>query len=257
MTDHLTNNGTDRAAKIEALLIQSRGTDIPVLLKAKEAAKKAVSEDPSNPNLAALQRATKMLETAQMTTENENTSSASLRDVSDVLFYLQEQGRKVGRAKLYKDINKGLLARSKDLTFARPAVDKYATTLPMSATPEHVSREVSALQRRKDEAEVRIREAEARKKELSADVAEGKYIARDVVEQELAARAVALNAGLKTDMEARSQELIAAVGGNPQQAHHFLRLVEEIVDGCSNRYAQPLELEVSFDGNDSVDSDTE
>ncbi|MFI3270779.1 MAG: hypothetical protein R3Y11_01575 [Pseudomonadota bacterium] len=248
---------TNRAAMIDAMLEQSQGTDIPVLLKAKEAAKKAVSEDASNVNLAALQRATKMLEGAQRMTQNTETT---LKDVQDVLLYLKEQGRKIGQAKLYKDINRGLLRRDQSLGFKKNDVDKYATTLPMSETPAHVNRKVMSLQTRKDAADVRIKEAEARRKELLADTAEGKLIPRDLVDQELAARAVTFNAALKTQFEAQSLECIQSVGGDQQLAHHFLRLVESIIDDCSNRYAQPLEIEVQLaEGPDlsSVDFDTE
>ena len=43
MSENQTTAAGDRAALIESLLDQSRGTDIPVLLQAKEAAKKATS----------------------------------------------------------------------------------------------------------------------------------------------------------------------------------------------------------------------
>ena len=42
-------------------------------------------------------------------------------------------------------------------------------------------------------------------------------------------------------------DLIDAVGGDPKQAHHFLRKVEAIIDNLSNRYAQPMEIEVNLD----------
>ncbi len=253
------NNGTGRAAMIDALLKQSKGTDIPVLIKAKEMAKKAVSEEPSNANLAALQRVSKMLEDAEMTTE---VIQSNLKGVKDVLLYIQnELGRKVKQAKLYQDIKKGLLRRDKAGGFNRREVDKYATTLPMVETPEHVTREVWDAQRRKDEADIRIKEADARRKELAVAVAEGKLIARDIVDQELAARAVAFNAALKTAMEARALEFIQAVGGEPKLAHHFLGIADSVVDDCCNRYAQPMEIEVTLDASledhdDSVDSDT-
>ena len=87
MSENQTTAAGDRAALIESLLDQSRGTDIPVLLQAKEAAKKAVKDDPSNANLAALQRATRMLEDAQVgTTEKRETlKTATKSDRSHVV----------------------------------------------------------------------------------------------------------------------------------------------------------------------------
>lgn len=186
-------------------------------------------------------------------------TETTLKDVQDVLLYLKEQGRKIGQAKLYKDIGRGLLRRDQSLGFKKSDVDKYATTLAMSETPAHVNRKVMSLQTRKDAADVRIKEAEARRKELLADTAEGKLIPRDLVDQELAARAVTFNAALKTQFEAQSLECIQSVGGDQQLAHHFLRLVESIIDDCSNRYAQPLEIEVQLAAGadlSSVDFDT-
>lgn len=160
------------------------------------------------------------------TTEKRET----LKTATDVLEHLLKNGRKIKKSKLYQDIRKGILRRNADLTFSVANVNKYGTTLPMAETPEMVAQE-----------------AEARRKELAADVAEGKYIPRDMVEQELAARAVTLNSGLKSAFEASSLDLIDAVGGDPKQAHHFLRKVEAIIDNLSNRYAQPMEIEVNLD----------
>lgn len=81
----------------------------------------------------------------------------------------------------------------------------------------------------------------------AADVAEGKYIPRDMVEQELAARAVTLNSGLKSAVEAQALDLIETVDGNPKQAHRFLAKMEAVIDGLSNKYAQPMEIEVNLD----------
>lgn len=229
---------------IQSLVAKSASTDLQVLLQAKENAKRMVMDDPSQANLSALQRATKMLDDAQAQQEDK---AASLPDVASVLAYLAESGRKIKQAKLYKDIKSGLLRRDKDLSFRRSNVDKYATTLPLASMPESVSRGIEDRQRRKDDAEIRIREAEARRKELAADVAEGKYVPREAVDQELAARAVALNSELKSLIEARALELIAAVGGNPNQAHHFMRTVETVVDDCFARYAQPIDIEVIHD----------
>ena len=233
-----------RAAQIEAMLEQSKGTDIIVLLKAKEAAKKAVKDDPSNANLAALQRANRMLEDAQVgTTEKRET----LKTATDVLEHLLKNGRKIKKSKLYQDIRKGVLRRNADLTFSVGNVDKYGTTLPMSETPELVAQDAEERVRRRDNADIRIKEAEARRKELAADVAEGKYIPREMVEQELAARAVTLNSGLKSAIEAQALDIIEVVGGDPKHAHRFLARMETLIDGLSNSYAQPLEIEVDLD----------
>lgn len=49
---------TDTDQNLDSLLERSSGTDVPLLLKAKEDAKRRVKDDPSATNLAALGRAT-------------------------------------------------------------------------------------------------------------------------------------------------------------------------------------------------------
>ena len=171
----------------------------------------------------------------------------TLKTATDVLEHLLKNGRKIKKSKLYQDIRKGILRRNADLTFSVVNVNKYGTTLPMAETPEMVAQEAEERVRRKDNADIRIKEAEARRKELAADVAEGKYIPRDMVAQELAARAGTLNSGLKSAFEAGALDLFDAGGGDPKQAHHFLRKVEAIIDNLSNRYAQPMEIVVNLD----------
>ena len=157
------------------------------------------------------------------TTEKRET----LKTATDVLEHLLKNGRKIKKSKLYQDIRKGILRRNADLSFSVGNVNKYGTTLPMAETPEMVAQEAEERVRRKDNA--------------------GKYIPRDMVEQELAARAVTLNSGLKSAVEAQALDLIETVDGNPKQAHRFLAKMEAVIDGLSNKYAQPMEIEVNLD----------
>ena len=55
---------------VEELLARSASTDVQVLLTAKENAKRAALDDPSQANLAALDRASRMLESAMQATTN-------------------------------------------------------------------------------------------------------------------------------------------------------------------------------------------
>ena len=112
MSESKTISGAEAGAALEELLIRSRGTDIPVLLQAKELAKQAVRKDPSSANLAALQRATAMLENAESAMESEKQEAKVFKNVGAVLRYLQEEkGRQIAKSKLYADIQKGLLRK--------------------------------------------------------------------------------------------------------------------------------------------------
>jgi len=243
--------GTDERAVMESLLAKSAGTDIPVLLQAKEMAKRLVKEDPSSANLSALQRATTMLENAM----NSNEGPEIFKNVGEVLVYLQESGRQIEKSKLYKDIGQGKIKKT-DKKFKRRDVDRYAASLPLSTTPDGRVKDAEDRQRRKDEAEIRIKEATAKREEIKTSVMEGKYILREQVDQELAARAMALHSGLKSQFEAGALDLVTKVGGDPQKSRALVAALEEVLDGACNEFARSIEFEVILgDEGDEPDID--
>lgn len=224
---------------MEKLLEQSSNTDVQVLLAAKENAKRALLDDPSQANLAALERASRMVESAMQ-------SKMVLKDWRAVLAYVDENGRKLGKTKLFEDIKKGRLKRQPDSTFRMRDVDRYMASLPLSGTPDIVAEKAADRQRRKEEADIRRAEAAAKREEFDLAVKMGKFVAREQVHLELAARAVTLAAGLKTAFEARNLDLVAAVDGNPKKSAALLELLEASLDEAMNEYSREMEFQVTF-----------
>lgn len=231
--------GTDERAAMESLLARSAGTDIPVLLQAKEMAKRLVKEDPSSANLAALQRASDMLEKAM----SNNEAPEVFKNVGEVLAYLQECGRQIEKSKLYADIRSGKIKKI-DKRFKKRDVDRFAASLPLATTPDGRVKDVEDRQRRKDEAEIRIKEATAKREEIKTAVMEGQYVLREQVDQELAARAMALHSGLKSQFEAAALDLVTRVGGDPKKSRALVAALEEVLDGACNEFARTIEFEV-------------
>lgn len=247
---------SERAA-LEELLTKSRGTDIPVLLQAKELAKQAVRKDPSGANLAALQRADSMLRSAEstMTNEEHDNKPKVFKSVGDVLRYLQEdQNRQIAKSKLYAEIKTGLLRKS-DKGFRQKDVDRYAGSLPVGTTPDGRNTGAEERLRRKDEADIRIKEAHAYREEQRNKVLDGQYVSREQVYQELAARAVAFNTGLKSAVQAKALDIIRAVGGDQQKTDLLARTIEKLIDDASNEYARELTFEVDLQGQGHEDED--
>ena len=243
--------GSDERAALESLLAKSTGTDIPVLLQAKEVAKRLVKDDPSSANLSALQRATTMLENAMQN----NDGTQIFKNVAEVLDYLLESGRKISQSKLYDDIAIGLLKKTKQ-QFKRRDVDRYGAKLPLSTTPDGRVKDAEDRQRRKDEAEIRIKEATAKREELKTAVMEGQYVLREQVDQELAARAMALNSGMKSQFEAAALDLVTKVGGEPQKSRALVAALAEVLDAACNEFARSIEFEVILgDEADEPDQD--
>ena len=133
---------------VEELLARSASTDIQVLLTAKESAKRAALDDPSQANLAALDRASKMLESAMEATK-------TLKNWQAVLDHVAENGRKLSKSKLYKDIGEGRLRKQPDGTFRLRDVQRYMASLPTAGSPDALVRKAADRQRRKEEADIR------------------------------------------------------------------------------------------------------
>ncbi len=235
---------------VEDLLAKSASTDVQVLLTAKENAKRAALSDPSQANLAALDRASRMLENAMQAT-------SSLKDWRAVLAYVEENGRKLGKTKFFEDVKVGRLKRQADGTFRRRDVDRYMVSLPVLGTSDTVAERAADRQRRKEEEEIRRIKAVADKEEFLLEVRRGAYIPKDLVHQELAARAVTLAAGLKTAFEARCLDLIDTVEGNPKKSVALTNKLETMLEEALNEYSREMEFELTPSEDESNDDTQE
>lgn len=235
---------------MEKLLEQSASTDIKVLLTAKENAKRAVLDDPSPANLAALERASKLVESAMQ-------ANANFKDYKAVLAHAEECGRKVKKTKLFYDINAGRLKKQPDGSFKLRDVERYFASLPMAGTSDVVAEKAAERRRRKEEADIRKSEASAKREEFDLAVKMGKFVPKEQVHLELAARAVALSAGIKTAFEARSLEIIEAMEGNPKKSSALVDKLEAILDEAFNDYSREMELTVEFEESDTANDNGE
>ncbi len=225
--------------ELAELLERSKGSDIKVLLAAKEKAKAKAAMDPSPSNMNALDRASRMLDSAMQ-------EETKLKDYQAVLRYVAENGRKLGQSKLYADVGKGRLKKQVDGSFRVKDVDAYMKTLAFAGTPDQVADKVADRMKRKEEADIRRAEAAARREEFNLEVAMGRYIRREEVYVELAGRAVALRDALKNGTEACALELVELVEGKPELSSGLLNRLGRLFDESLGEYARPLTLEVEF-----------
>ena len=230
----------DQGEKLRSLVEMSRKNDIPALLNAKNRAQQDVYSDPSKENLAVLERATAMLEKAMDAGQN-------CKNWEEALHYLKEEcGRKIGKTKMFEDIKAGRLKRQADGSFKRRDLDRYAASLRTAGTPDKLAAEAARRQQEKEEQEIRRIRAAADREEFNLKVKQGQYIEREAVFQELAARAVALSASLKTAFEAQALDVIELVEGNPKRSGPLVERFDQIVDESMSEYAKPVEIEVTF-----------
>lgn len=173
----------------------------------------------------------------------------------EALAYLNEDcNRKVAQTKLFEDIKKGLLKKQTDGSFKRRDLDRYAASLPTRGTSDSVAQKAADRLRRKEEADIRRTEAAARREEFRLDVEMGKFIPREQVYQELAARAVTLASGLKTAFEARVLELVDAVDGNPKMAAVLGERLDALLDEALGEYSREMEFEITVTEDEGGDN---
>lgn len=184
----------------------------------------------------------------------------NLKNTADVLKYIEEQNRKVKKTKLYEDINKGLLKKQADGTFKLRDVDRYLVSLPVLGTTDSVAEKASERQRRKEEQEIRRITAIANKEEFDLAVKQGKFIAKEKVYQELAARAVTLGIQIKTAFEVSAVELVELVEGNPKKTNSLKQKMTEIFENALSEYAKEMYIEIVIENeeiNEPIIIDTE
>lgn len=178
----------------------------------------------------------------------------TFKNVGAVLRYLQEdKGRQIEKSKLYRDIKNGLL-RKENKVYRKTDVDRYAGSLPLSTTPDGRANSAEDRQRRKEEAEIRIKEAQAEREERKNAIMDGQYIRREDMYQELAARSIALNTGLKSAFREGALDLVLAIGGQADKTELLVRDLEKLIDAACGEYARDMELEVSAGFFDDVES---
>ena len=178
----------------------------------------------------------------------EDEAPAVLADYKAVLDYVAEHGRKLAKTKLYADVSKGRLKKQPDGTFRPRDVDRYLVSLPLAGTPEGLTEKVADRQRRKEEADIRKAEAQAKREEFNLAVAQGKFLPRDQIAAELAVRAVALRDALKNAMESAAGDVIELVGGDPKQTSALLEYMGRLFDRSMGDYARPLDIVLEISG---------
>lgn len=130
----------------------------------------------------------------------------------------------------------------------------------MLGTADSVAEKASERQRRKEEQEIRRITAIANKEEFDLAIKQGKYIAKEKVYQELAARAVTLNMQIKTAFEVSAVELVELVEGNPKKTNSLKQKLTEIFENALSEYAKEMDIEVILQNEEThepINTDTE
>jgi hypothetical protein len=186
------------------------------------------------------------------------TDEQNLANIAAVLDYLTDAGWKVTRASLYRHHKEAKILPGKDGIFTREAVDKYAKNfLKQKATGKKVNDALDELQRKKLERELQIQDLEYERKKFAHEKDLGKFIPRELMDIELAARAGILDAGLKHWIQSRAADWIRTVTGDTKLVGEMINLMNRDLDEHINNYANTKEYQVIFDAGEEMPDESE
>lgn len=172
------------------------------------------------------------------------------KNAAVVLRYLHANGWKVEKTQFYQHVKQGKLARNDKGLFTSRSVLRYAKAwVPRSETGKKVGEEQDDLNRVKLQEEIKRIRVQQERDNFKFDIERGRYLPRADVEQELAGRAVALDAGYNHMVYSRVQEFISIVGGDPSKASLLIESLLAARDDWFNKYAAPMDFEVELAAN--------
>ncbi len=213
--------------------------DKKALREAVAKARVAMIEKPSRETMDTFSYASKLLN--EFTAPNGNQQEKIFRNMLEVVDYLQGQGWKIHKSKAYGDRKAGRIKPQTDGTFLASDADKYAAYWldPLSeAEMENVD------QNRKLKAEADKQEAQAKWWGLKTEIESGRYVRREEMEEQLAARAAFLKTDFENFFRSHATEMVIIVTGDQAKTPDLLAFGLSAVGDWLDRYAKQGEFTV-------------
>ncbi len=230
------------------LVEEAKKTDLQVLIGAKEEAKRRVMDNPSPAALAALDRATRMLNDFLSAKEQgdgqdpeepaaKETPFTDTKNAAEVLRWLQDNGYQKEKTQFYDDIREGRLRKNGQGVFTFRLVKKFARTIPRSATGKSDAEGRLDISYQKQEEEVAKLRINNEREKFKFDLERGKYVDRNQLDLELAARLVVLETGLRRLAADKAPAYIHIASGDQARAEELAHAMTADFAGLLNSYA--------------------
>lgn len=216
-------------------------------------AMQAMVQNPTAASVAAFEKAHKAVAEHEARQARERQAGASegqgpservFKNPRQVAAFLMDQGWKVSENTLYNHRDRNLIRPNQDGLFLERDVLRYAND-HLRRKDGAGSAKLEALQERKALAEIERAEAQAGKLRLQQEILEGKYIALEQYQRDLATRARLLKADMLGFMRLAMEEIIFLVQGDPSRAPEALALAERMVEDWLHRYASQGEIRLA------------
>ncbi|HEA67788.1 MAG TPA: hypothetical protein ENI07_13340 [Desulfobacterales bacterium] len=217
-------------------------TDIEVLIEAKETARARVVGDPNDKNLAAYERALKLVEGRQGNGDPE----PAFANRQEALKQLERQGYKIKKSKLYKDAKDGLLKLQPDGKVLEKDLDRYARLARLDKPAARSGVNIDDVLADTANATLKKLQEQIKDLELKNEVATGQYVEKALVDMEMASHIAVINAGFDQVISESLPEVIDAVNGDSTKLAEAMELVANKKAEMMNRLSE-MKFEVEFE----------
>lgn len=175
-----------------------------------------------------------------MKDRHEPATETTFRGLPDVISYLETEGWKIGKTKLYDAFNAGIIKAEKNGSFRLSAVMDYAR-VNLRKNDGTTGGDAVSLQEQKQREEMLRTRIDRQHRELKYKESSGELIRKSDVEGELAKRGIYLKTDYKNIFRSGAVEIIQLVGGDPQRAPALIAYGCKMVDEAMHRYTLPIQ----------------
>jgi len=220
--------------------------DLKIRIKAKGDAQNAVNADPSVANLAALEKATKMLDDFLAPKKIPDREPA-FDNRLEAHKYLKRLGYKIGKSKFYQDCKAGLCRMQGDGSVLESDLKAYVSRAGL-VKPDQAAYEIesSDLARKKQKREVEKLTAQIERMTIELDVLKKNLLDRNQVETEQAIKAGALMAGLNHVFRNFARDAINLVGGDLKHTQALSNFWTAKAEDLFDEFAHMEKIEVDL-----------
>lgn len=232
--------------KIKELEKQSLESERNILVVAKVKAQNSVNADPSAANLTALERATKML--LDYDARIAGPAEPSFANRIEALAWLQRQGYKVAKSKLYADCKKGLLKLQDDGSVFELDLKKYARKAALNKLSDTPDADSGDLQTKKMQAELEKTQAQVRLLLLELSKKKGESYSRLEFDLNFAGRVAILKSSFEHMPYSYAHEWTELVlnGDKVSATQRLIDGMKQVVKKQFNDFANIKNFEVVF-----------
>ncbi len=198
---------------------------------------KAVRENPSTANVKEYEKANRSIEEYFKKKEAEASNEIRFQNILDVSGYLQSEGWKISKSKLYAD--RGIIKTQADGSYLKKDVDKYAEKFLRKLDGSDIDSD--PFEKLKEE--TRLTKERADKVAFENEIMRGSYVLREEAEQQLAARAAYIKSSIEGFFHSLSPRIAELIGGDATKISELTEFCLREVEDFFHHYSKPLTFE--------------